>query len=313
MSKRLPRHHVVTFYQFVEIVDPESVRDNIAQRLGTSGCQGTILIAEEGVNAAIAHADRATLERAVGLIQQEVNVDSLECKWSTGVPASEVFHRFKIRVRKQIVTFDGSLKKDDIRGEFVSPSAWNELLDDENVSVVDIRNSYETEIGKFEGAIDLNVENFRDLPKALAETIPPACTKAVAIYCTGGIRCEKASRWMIDYGYSKVYQLRGGILGYLENVNPEERRWNGECFVFDQRVALTPDLDQGKYTMCHACRRPLSPEQKESGLYQEGVSCPKCAGKTSGAQRQGFKERVKQVRLAEQKGISHIGPLNRIP
>lgn len=313
MSSGLPQQFVVTFYRFVEIVDPESTRDNIAQRLGSSGYQGTILIAKEGVNATIAHADRRILETAVSVIQQEINADYLECKWSTGVSTSEVFHRFKIRVRRQIVTFDGSLKQDDVRGEFVSPSDWNELLDDENVSVVDIRNRYETEIGKFEGAINLNIENFRDLRKALPEALPPTGTKAIAIYCTGGIRCEKASRWMINHGYSKVYQLRGGILGYLENVSPGKRRWNGECFVFDQRVALTPDLNQGNYTICHACRRPLSPEQKESCLYQEGVSCPQCAGKTSSTQRQGFKERVKQVRLAEQKGISHIGPSNRVP
>ena len=311
MTRDLQPHHVVTFYRFSKIADPASVRESIECRVGSLGCRGTVLIAEEGVNATLSHPDRDTLAVAVNSIQREIGVDTLECKWSTGATATGIFHRLKARVRRQIVTFDGTLTEQDARGELVSPTDWNGILEDESIPVVDIRNRYETEIGRFEGARDLNIENFRDLQEAIPEAIPWMSEKAVAIYCTGGIRCEKASRWMLNNGFSKVYQLRGGILGYFQQVSGEQSRWDGECFVFDQRIAVTPDLNQGTYTMCHACRSPVSPEQRESRAYQEGVSCPHCEGKTSSKQRRGFKERVKQMRLAERSGISHIGPKRR--
>ena len=298
---------IVTFYRFIDIADPERVRNCVSNQLDRRGYRGTILFASEGVNATIAHISREALEYAIQTIRDAINVGELDCKWSKAAPSSEVFHRFKVRCQPEIVSFDGPLHEEHVRGELVSAERWHEILADPEILVVDARNRYETQIGRFEGAVDLEIDHFLELPRALAEKAPHQDTRVIAIYCTGGIRCEKASRWMLQNGYQNVYQLKNGILGYLSNTTSKQNGWQGECFVFDQRVSLTSTLEQGDYTQCYACRRPISPEQRSSPDYREGISCPICVNETTELQKSGFEERMKQVKLSEQQGIRHLG------
>ena len=307
MSESETSLHVVSCYCFVTVPNPSDLRDVIYERMAQHGYRGTILIASEGLNATIAHVSKDALEVAIALFKDLLNMDVLHCKWSNAGPSLSVFYRFKVRCRSEIASFRGPLRETDALGESVSASRWNAILADPNVTVVDVRNRYETGIGGFDCTVDLEIENFRDLPSALEEKVPSDSNKTVAIFCTGGIRCEKASAWMLHNNYQKVYQLENGILGYLETIPEEENRWKGECFVFDQRVSLTADLEQGSYYQCFACRRPISAEERKSPDYEEGVSCPKCVHETTEARKAAFSERMKQVRLSEQTGVAHIG------
>ena len=229
-------------------------------------------------------------------------------KFSAANAANKVFHRLKVRIKPEIV----AMGRTDVdvaagTGEHVSAQRWNELLQDPQVPVIDVRNHYETGIGTFRGAIDPHTQSFREFPDFVAARLDPERHPRVAMFCTGGIRCEKASSYLLQQGFAEVYQLDGGILNYLAQVDAGDNLFDGECFVFDQRVSVTADLGEGEFVQCFACRRPLTPVDTQQPEYQQGRSCPYCFAELTAAQKAAFAERQRQVELAEQRGTEHIG------
>ena len=272
------------------------------------GVVGTILIATEGVNGTIAHQDPCTLRHLSNLVRTAVDKPRMRLKYSTALADNPVFYRLKIKVRDEIIQFGKSLTEADDRGQHVDADQWHALLNDPDVLVLDVRNDYEMEIGSFEGAVPVGINRFTEFTsEAVDKLLEQSNCSSVAMYCTGGIRCEKASNALVESGCSAVYQLDGGILGYLETVKPDENRWQGECFVFDQRVSVDSKLTEGRYDQCHACRRAISDDDKRSPLYERSVSCPRCFDETTTQQKRQFSERAKQVALAESRGERHVG------
>ena len=298
---------VATFYRFVHLDGLEELRSRIALLAESLRLKGTVLLAEEGVNATLS-GPRDLLEAFVGELERDARFRCLPVKYSAAASGNPVFHRLKVRMRQEILTFGEEGVDVAVRtGEHVDARRWNALLDDPGVTVVDVRNSYEIGLGAFPGAIDPDIGHFRDFPGFARRGLNPDSNPRVAMYCTGGIRCEKASAWLLNAGCREVYQLDGGILRYLETVPEEENRWQGECFVFDQRVSVDAALGQGSYKQCFACRAPLSESDLESPHYRQGVHCPRCHGDLDGARRAGLEERRRQVELAEARGNRHIG------
>lgn len=295
---------VLAFYQFLSLDDPQAECDSL-QTLGDElALRGTILVAHEGVNGTVVGDTQALQQLSQHLLQQ-YGVKSQ--KWSDLQPGNSGFHRFKVRVKPEIVSFGVDDLDMSQSGEHVDAQTWNRLLDDPDVIVIDTRNDYEIDIGSFDGALSPHTESFRQFPAWVADNLDPEQHTKVAMFCTGGIRCEKASAYMLNKGFENVYQLDGGILQYLEDTQASESRWNGECFVFDQRVSVNADLEQGQYKQCYACRHPLSAQDLASAEFEHGVSCPYCVGRTSAERRAQFRERQHQVRLAAERGEQHIG------
>lgn len=299
--------HVIAFYKFTSLVDLESLRRDLDDFCRQREIVGTTLLAEEGINGTMAGSDASIQALRDKLLSIPAFAD-LQFKASQTSDDNPVFLRTKIRVKSEIVALgQGSIDVARQTGEHVDPDTWHALLDNPDVTVIDTRNGYEIEVGSFPGAIDPKTQSFRDFPRFVEENLAGKESEPVAMFCTGGIRCEKASAYLKEQGFSNVFQLDGGVLGYLEAVPAESNRWQGECFVFDQRVAVDKHLNEGDYIQCHACRRPLSPEQAQSPDFIEGVSCPLCIIETSEQAREGFAERQRQVALAEQRGQRHIG------
>jgi UPF0176 protein len=224
------------------------------------------------------------------------------------------FYRMKVRLKKEIVTLGvPGISPSKKVGRYVAPEDWNALIADPDVLLIDTRNTYEYDIGSFKGAVDPHTTTFREFPEYVKNNLDPAKHKKVAMFCTGGIRCEKASAFMLEQGFEDVYHLQGGILKYLEKVPASESLWQGECFVFDQRVAVGHGLALGEYDQCHACRHPVSPEEKARDQYMEGISCPYCYDKLSEEKRASAAERQRQVELAAQRGLAHIGEVRKKP
>jgi UPF0176 protein len=298
---------VVSFYRFVDVAEPQELRDDLQSLCDEKGLKGTILVAGEGVNGTLAGASgdiEAVFERLSKLLVLDSPIDG---RWTEADAAP--FRRMRVRVKKEIVT----LGRPDLRpqrntGRHVSPREWNALIDDPETLVVDTRNHYEVEVGSFPKALDPGTDRFREFPDFAAELANEGTDRPLAMFCTGGIRCEKATALMLQLGFEKVYQLQGGILNYLETVDKKDNHWSGECFVFDTRVAVDRDLAEGGYVQCHACRRPLSVADLKSADYREGVSCPKCINELEAARAARLEERRKQVRLARERGQTHIGP-----
>lgn len=298
---------VASFYRFLDLGDVRTFREELQALCEQQRVLGTILVAAEGFNGTIAGAEEAILA-VFGWIEQRLSLDdSVEARWTDSGEAP--FRRMRVRAKKEIVT----LGRPDIlphegTGEHVPPEKWNALIEDPNMLVIDTRNHYEVEVGTFPRAIDPETDSFREFPefaKRLAET---SKDRPLAMFCTGGIRCEKATALMLELGFEDVYHLQGGILNYLTEMPPDENRWDGECFVFDTRVAVDRDLAEGGYVQCHACRRPLSSKDLGSPDYREGVSCPHCVGGLDAERAARLEERRKQVALAAERGTSHIGP-----
>lgn len=298
--------NVVAFYRFTDVKYPYDLRNSLQSLCDESALLGTVLIAEEGVNGTLA-GDADDIQKVLDWLQSRLSLSTaIDGRWTEASEAP--FRRMRVKVKNEIVT----LGQPDIRphektGQHVEPEQWNSLLDNPETVVIDTRNHYEVEVGSFPDATDPATDSFRQFAE-FAEQLPDAeKTRPVAMFCTGGIRCEKASALMLDLGFSEVYQLQGGILNYLESVDPADNRWQGECFVFDTRVAVDRDLAEGGYVQCHACRRPLNSEQLRSPDYREGVSCPLCIGEADSERAARLEERRKQVRLAEARGQKHIG------
>ena len=298
---------VVSFYRFVDVADPQELRGELQSMCDEKGLKGTILVAGEGVNGTLAGAAgdiNAVFVRLAEILALDAPIDG---RWTDADAAP--FRRMRVRVKKEIVT----LGRPDIRpqqttGQHVSAAEWNALIEDPDTLIIDTRNHYEVEVGSFPHAVDPGTDSFREFPGFAAELAKKDTGRPLAMFCTGGIRCEKATALMLELGFEKVYQLQGGIRNYLETGDKKVDRWSGECFVFDTRVAVDRDLAEGGYVQCHACRRPLSADDLQSADYREGVSCPKCIGELEAHRAVRLEERRKQVRLARERGRTHIGP-----
>ena len=300
---------VAALYKFVTLDDYVQLREPLLQTLLAHDVRGTLLLAEEGINGTVS-GSREGIDAVLAWLRADARLVDIDHKES--YCAEQPFYRTKVKLKKEIVTL-GVPGVDPNRrvGTYVEPRDWNALVDDPEVLVIDTRNDYEVGIGSFKGAIDPQTKSFRDFPAYIREHFDPARHRKVAMFCTGGIRCEKASSFMLQEGFPEVFHLKGGILKYLEEVPAAESRWEGECFVFDNRVTVTHDLAEGVYDQCHACRTPVSPEDMQSVHYSPGISCPHCWDSLSEKTRAGARERQKQIELARLRNEPH--PIGRDP
>lgn len=298
---------VAALYRFVSVADPQSVRDAMERVLAGAGIRGTLLIASEGINGTIAGSADGIVT-ALTAIRALPGCEDLTPKFSTA--DTMPFHRLKVRVKREIVTMGvPGTDPTAIVGTYVAPADWNALIADPETVVIDTRNAYEVKVGTFAGAINPQTDSFRDFPawfRANRDTLL-AGKKQVAMFCTGGIRCEKSTAFLKSEGIDAVYHLDGGILKYLEEMPAETSTWQGECFVFDERVAVGHGLAAGTHALCRGCRMPVSPEDHASPLFEEGVQCPACAGTRDEATLAAKAERHRQVTLAAERGEQHVG------
>ena len=300
---------VTALYHFVNIDQYHNFQQPILDFCQKKQIKGTLLLAQEGINGTIAGPANAIQEFHAFIqdnpIFQEAfkHLDHKE-SWAEKNP----FYRMKVKLKKEIVTLGvpGISPKKHV-GQYVDPRDWNALISDPETVLIDTRNDYEYDIGTFKNAINPNTKTFREFPDYVKKNLDPKKTKKVAMFCTGGIRCEKATSYLLDEGFEEVYHLKGGILKYLEHVPQEESLWDGECFVFDQRVSVKHGLEEGIYDQCYACRHPLGPEELMSPLYQKGQSCPYCRDQLSEEKKAALQERQKQIELAKARGEVHIG------
>lgn len=296
---------IAALYRFTPFADPASLRPGLLAGCEAAGVRGTILLAREGINGTIA-GSRAGIEAALAMIRALPGCANLEHKESS---TSEMpFGRMKVRIKSEIVTM-GLAAVDPAAGtgRYVAPADWNALIVAPDVVVIDTRNDYEVAIGSFAGAIDPGTKSFREFPGWWRANAARFAGRRVAMFCTGGIRCEKATNFLLGEGVAEVSHLRGGILRYLKEVPPLESRWQGACFVFDGRVSVGHGLSEAGHRLCHACRRPVDPGDTGHAAFEEGVRCPACKDEFSEADRQRFRERQRQVLLARARGRSHLG------
>lgn len=265
---------IATFYKFVTIPDPEVKKKQILALCKEKQIKGTIILAEEGINGTIAGSHDA-IANILATLRSIPQLADLEHKESISQKAP--FVRLKVKIKSEIVTLGlPAVNPNQQVGQYVEPHDWNQVISNPEVVVIDTRNEYEVELGSFQRAINPNTESFREFPEYVAQNLDPKIHPKVAMFCTGGIRCEKASSYLLSQGFQEVYHLKGGILKYLENVSPEESMWTGECFVFDERVAVKEGLERGSYELCYACGHPLSIEEQNSPQYELYISCPYC-------------------------------------
>ena len=299
----------IAFYQFVSLKNIDQLQEFISKFCQKNSIKGTILLASEGINGTIS-GDEKKIQKFIEFIKEDSffknNFKNLEHKesWASKNP----FYRMKVRLKKEIVALgvDGVSPSDKV-GKYINPEDWNKLIEDPDTIVIDTRNNYEVDIGSFKNALNPQTETFREFPSYVEKNLKDNKQKKVAMFCTGGIRCEKATSLMLEEGFEDVYHLKGGILKYLETIPKDKSLWKGECFVFDQRVAVTHGLDEGQYDQCYACRHPLSSKELESDQYTKGISCPYCFNKLSDKKKAGVTERQKQIMLSNSRGENHIG------
>ena len=307
-------YKVAALYKFTKVLDSFSIHNEIRKKLKEFSIYGTILVGDEGINGTISSSNNENLLKALDYIKSHKGFNDLDIKYSS----SDInpFVRLKVKLKEEIVTIgDKSIDPTKSAGEYVEPENWNDLIDDKNTIIIDTRNNYEYSIGTFKNSLNPNTTKFREFPKWLKRnkfTVHEKNNKNIAMFCTGGIRCEKASSLMKEKGFKNVYHLKGGILKYFESVSKEKSRWQGECFVFDDRVSVKHDLSKGTYDMCHGCRMPITENDKKSKKYIRGVACPKCFDKTSEEQKLRYKRRQKQVDLAKERNQKHIGPKEEV-
>jgi UPF0176 protein len=299
--------HVAALYRFARFADPAGLVAPLQRACEDVGVKGTLLVAAEGINGTIA-GPAVALGRAVEMIRAITGLVELEIKHSQ--TADMPFLRMKVKFKREIVTIgDDTVDPMLAVGTYVEAKDWNALISDPDVIVIDVRNDYEHRIGTFAGAVDPQTASFRDFPAYVRSELTEAKGARIAMFCTGGIRCEKASAFMLQEGFGEVYHLKGGILRYLEDVPESQSRWQGGCFVFDERVAVRHGMvPDGRYTLCHGCRQPLSAEDCLDPAHEEGVACRYCAPLLTPDQRASARERHRQMLLAEERGVAHIGP-----
>ena len=306
-----PAYRIAALYKFGHIEDPVRIQQELKPLCLTKQVCGTLIVAEEGINGTIA-GSAGSIETVLEAIRAIPGFSDIEVKesWSEEQP----FFRMKVRHKPEIVTM-GTLGADPRKqvGQYVEPEEWNALIQEPGVVIIDTRNHYESRIGTFEGSTLPDTESFRDFPAWVEENQDRLKgARKIAMFCTGGIRCERATAHMLKEGFEDVFHLHGGILKYLENIPESDSLWKGECFVFDQRTAVKHGLIEGDWDICYACREPINDEHKAAPSYIKGESCPLCVDKTTDEQKQGFRERHKQVKYAADRNEQHIGiPLKR--
>ena len=303
------KYLTTAMYHFVKLPHFQNLQKPLLNFCISRSIKGTLLLADEGINGTLAGPEKFILELLYYLKNDPIfegNFKNLAHKesWSDKSP----FYRMKVKLKKEIVTLGvPGISPTKIVGKYVKPKDWNSIISDPEVILIDTRNDYEFEIGTFKNALNPKTKNFREFPGYVNSHLNPKKNKKIAMFCTGGIRCEKASSYMMSMGFNDVYHLEGGILKYLEEVKAEESLWQGECFVFDQRVAIKHGLEVGDYDQCYACRYPLSREDVKSNNYTPGISCPHCYNKHTPEKLKALTERQKQVILAKKRGIEHLG------
>lgn len=300
----MSQYVVSALYHFAALDNFESLREPLLKEMKENSVKGTLLLAHEGINGTIA-GSREGVDKVISYIKSDSRLANTVTKesFSDEMP----FYRSKVKLKKEIVTMGvEDIDPKQIVGTYVKPKDWNDLISNPDVVVVDTRNNYEVSIGTFKNAINPNTTTFREFPKYAQENLQDK-NKKVAMFCTGGIRCEKSTAYMKQLGFEKVYHLEGGILKYLEEIPEEKSLWEGECFVFDSRVAVKHGLEQGKYDQCFACRMPITEEDKTSPHYEKGISCHHCINQQTEEQRKSHAMRQKQIALAAEKGEEHIG------
>ena len=301
------------FYKFKKINSLKKYKTYLENEISNTSIRGLIILSSEGINGTISGKD-LKIESALAYIKSIQGFSQIDIKFSQ----SEVnpFVRLKIKLKKEIVTIgDKSINPNKIVGDYIDPKNWNNLISDKDTILIDTRNNYEYSIGTFKNSINPNTVKFREFPEWVKKqkfSDEEKQNKKIAMFCTGGIRCEKASSMMIKDGFKKVKHLKGGILNYFKKINEEESLWEGECFVFDDRVAIKHDLSEGSYDMCHGCRMPITEKDKSSELYIRGVACPSCYNQTSDEQKSRYMSRQKQVDLAKKRNQKHIGPKDEV-
>ena len=296
---------VAALYHFTRFPDPAALQAPLADLARAQGVKGSLLLAPEGINGTIA-GSRAGIDAMLAHIRALPGCGDLD--WKESHAQTMPFGRMKVRLKREIVTMGQPDVDPRARtGHYVEPQDWNALISSPDTVVIDTRNDYEIEIGTFEGAIDPGTRSFREFPQWWRDNAHRFHNKRVAMFCTGGIRCEKSTNFLLSEGVSDVYHLKGGILKYLEEIPAEGSLWNGDCFVFDSRVSLRHGLELGEYDSCHACRRPVSAQDKLHRDFEQGVSCHRCISEYSNADRARFREREHQMRLAAKRGEVHLG------
>lgn len=295
---------VAALYKFVNLPDYVELRDKLYQHLVLNKVKGTLLLAEEGINGTI-----CGTRDGIDAVRQWLDADGRfeGMSYKESFADEPAFYRTKVKLKTEIVTMGvPGVNPQHIVGTYVKGEDWNRLIEDPDTILIDTRNDYEVAIGTFKNAVNPNTTSFREFPQWAAENLDKTKHKKVAMFCTGGIRCEKSTAYLKEQGFDEVYHLDGGILKYLEEMPEQNSLWQGECFVFDQRVAVKHGLEQGSYDQCYACRMPLSQADMQSDKYIKGMSCPHCHDQLSDEQKASFAERQKQIELAKQRGEQHI-------
>ena len=303
------KYIVAAFYKFVPLKNLRELKSCLYDLCKNLDIFGTILLAPEGINGTIA-GTQTSIKNIFNWLRKQSTFCDLEVKYSEDI--SIPFHRLKVRLKKEIVTMGKrGVNPNAMVGTYVQPKDWNSLIKNENTVIIDTRNHYEVEIGTFDNALNPKTNSFREFPAWVTNTLEkmPNINKKsrIAMFCTGGIRCEKATSFLKEQGYQHVFHLEGGILKYCEELTGKENLWKGECFVFDNRVSLKKNLEPGEYSMCHACRMPLANTDLASEKYSPGLHCPKCYGTHSKKQAKRFRDRQKQMELSDLRGEKHLG------
>ncbi|KEQ19563.1 oxygen-dependent tRNA uridine(34) hydroxylase TrhO [Endozoicomonas numazuensis] len=296
---------VCALYKFVSLDNFESIKPNLLKVMEDNGVHGTLLLAQEGINGTVA-GTREAIDKLLDWLKSDPRLTDLGYKesYTEAMP----FKRTKVKLKKEIVTMGvEGIDPNHLVGTYVDAQSWNELVNDPEVLVVDTRNDYEVQVGTFKNAINPSTETFREFPQYVKDHLNPEQHKKVAMFCTGGIRCEKSTAYLKEQGFEEVFHLKGGILKYLEEVPQEESTWEGECFVFDDRVTVNHQLEKGQYDQCNACRLPITEQEQLSEHFEQGVSCPHCFDKHTPDQKQRFREREHQIQLARKRGEVHLG------
>lgn len=300
---------IAALYKFAEVGNPEKAQIEIRANLKVLSIYGTILVGQEGINGTIS-GSKDNIDKAIAYIRQLKNFNDTDIKFSEA--SINPFARLKIKLKEEIVTIgDKTVKPQEVTGNYINPKDWNDLIDDNNTILIDTRNDYECAIGTFKNAINPKTVRFRDFPKWVKTqnfSKEDKKNKKIAMFCTGGIRCEKASSFMMNDGFKDVNHLKGGVLKYFEDVPEKKSLWLGECFVFDDRVSVRHDLKVGSYDMCHGCRMPITDADKKSNNYIKGVACPKCFAQKTEKQKSRYMSRKKQIDLAKTRNKKHLGP-----
>ena len=296
---------VCALYKIVTLEKYWQLRQPLHRVMEDNGVRGTLLLAVEGINGTVA-GSREGIDKVLAWLRSDPRLADIDTKESyTSVPP---FNRTKVKLKKEIVTMGvEGIDPRRVVGTYVKPADWNRLISDPEVVLIDTRNDYEYQVGTFKSAVNPKTGSFREFPQFVKAHLDPAKHKKVAMFCTGGIRCEKSTAYLKERGFEEVYHLQGGILKYLEEVPADNTLWQGECFVFDERVAVNHALQKGEYDQCHACRLPITAADKADPRYQKGVSCPHCHDTLTAEQKSRFGEREKQMQLARHRGEAHIG------